>query len=738
MSEPTLRGAPLDRVIRFLTYLTPAVVPLVYYNNPIATEYFFSKAFFFNLLVYGTITLYFARAALRRELRFHWGYTFLPLVIFSLVALQSLIGATNVWKGWETFARVGACIPFLFLLYQVADDQDDVRRFLLVAAITNILVTLYGFLQFYEVFPLPRDQYGTADPSTTIGLTNFVMEYLTPFQFVMPLMVLAARRRYTRLLFLTAALFQYYYFLISDNRAAQVGWLAGAAVLAVLFIMQYRRGAFRLRRSVVGAIAAAAVVVLVAVGASPQGARFVERARSILFVQGQDDAITFRLETWKQSLQIIRDYPVRGVGLSNLEVMFPLYQSAFLENMTLKKNTRVVRAHNEYVQVVADLGILGALAFAFFLWRLVKLMRLAYRRAKPWNEFLLVSGLVAGVAGYLVVAFFAFPFEVPSSALSIFFVIGLLEVMTRKVLANDDAHHDFTSRQAAAIGLTAAALTALYWAYATNWMYHVLRAEVYFKESRVMKELNQWDTAKALLDDAVRFYPQNEAYYYDRSIFAIRAGDTQAALDDLSVTSRLVPNYAMGRKQIGLLAAQMGDYRRAATEFEHAFRIYRYSPGEFLPLLLNSYMGSGQIDKAVALADRWKDLPGAEAQVSIGQVYMQTRSYPEAVTHFEKALAIRPEYAEAYTFLGMVLLEQKQYEPALANFDKALALDSKGRNMRSTLLVARAKTLISLGRLAEARGAVADALASDPGTRRLFMEDPLFTQTPQVRDALKP
>jgi tetratricopeptide (TPR) repeat protein/O-antigen ligase len=737
MSEIAVRKPLLTHGIEFLMYLTVAVVPLVYYNNPIATEYFFSKAFFFNLLAYGAITLFFLRAALTRELTLHWGHTFLPLALFAAVSLASLVGATNPWKGWETVARVGTCLPFLFLVYQMADSRAHVRRLLVVIAITNIAVTAFGFLQLYEVFPLPKDQYGTPDPSTTIGLTNFVMEYLTPYQFVMPLMIFATHRKFTRLLYVTATLCQYYYFAVSDNRAAMVGWGAGALVAAVLFVVAWVQGKLRVPARVMAGLAALALVTAIAFFASPVGERFVERARTILFVRGQDDAITFRLQTWKQAMLIFRDHPVRGVGLSNLEVEFPKYQSAFLEAMTLTKNTRVVRAHNEYIQVLVDLGLIGGAVFLFFLWRLGKLCVLAVGRSRAAGDVATVMGLVSGLAAFLVVAAFAFPFEVPGSALSIFVVVGLLEVFTRKVLADDGAKHTFSPMTAVPLALTAAMLVAAFWGFGSRWMYRVMHAEVNFKESRVMKDLGKLDEAKLLLDEAIRLYPQNEAYYYDRSIFYIRSGDVRAALADLSVTARLVPNYAMGHKQMGLLAAQAGDFTRAARELEQAFAIYKNSGAEYVPLLVNAYIGANEPANALKLAEAYRESTTPEVLTAVGQAYFTAKRYADAAAQFEKALAIKSPYVEATTFLGMSYIELGQWEKALTAFDQAAKTPSLSRTQKAAVAAGQVKALAALKRIGEAKAILRAALAVDPGSREFFLQETAVTAVPDLAALLK-
>lgn len=729
-----------DRAIEFLLYLTVAVVPLVYYNNPIATEYFFSKAFFFDLFVYGAFCLLFLRGLLAGKLTLHWGTTFPALLAFCVVCLQSLIGATNVAKGLETMVRVGAAVPFMFLLFQKFSTRDGLQRFLITAAIANIGVTAYGFLQYYEVFPLPRDQYGTADPSTTIGLTNFVMEYMSVFMFVMPAMVIVERKRWAKALFVIASVFQYYYFLISDNRAAMLGWLSALPLLALLLFLQYRRGTFRFSKTTTATFAGALVLATALFAISPQGQRLFDRFQSIFKIGHFDDAITFRLETWKQTLIIFKENPLRGVGLSNLEVEFPRYMSPFLEQMTMKKNTRVTTVHNEYLQVLGDLGLLGGIVFAWFLVVLVRLGYRAYTQAKAWDDLLVVTGLLTGIASYLVIAFFAFPFEVPSSSLSIFLVIGLLEVMTNRILAPNaegaTLHVPVTWIAPAAGSATAAMLFMTL--FSSLWMWRVLRAEVYFKESRVVREFNRWDVGKDLLDQAVRLYPQNEAYYYDRSIFSLQLGDVGAAFRDLEITAELVPNYAMGHKQLGLLAAQRGDYRRAAKEFELAYGVYRTYPDDYVPLIVRAHIGAGDLTAAVAAAEAGaqKAPTSAEIRLALGQAYLAAKRHEGAIAALRQALALRADLTEARGFLALALAEYGRYDEALkeseAIRDKAAAL----QQAQAAYYLARIKALAGLRRDEEARGVLAEAIAAAPHLKEQMRRDPDLAKLPALQPIL--
>ncbi|RME04785.1 MAG: O-antigen ligase domain-containing protein [Planctomycetota bacterium] len=79
------------------------------------------------------------------------------------------------------------------------------------------------------------------------------------------------------------------------------------------------------------------------------------------------DSLQYSLETrldyWKATLKMIRDHWLNGVGIYNFHVFYPAYK--------LPQATEVIRtAHNDYLQLFAELGIIGLL---LYLWLLLKL-----------------------------------------------------------------------------------------------------------------------------------------------------------------------------------------------------------------------------------------------------------------------------------------------------------------------------------------------------------------------------
>ena len=74
-------------------------------------------------------------------------------------------------------------------------------------------------------------------------------------------------------------------------------------------------------------------------------------------------------------------------------------------------------------------------------------------------------------------------------------------------------------------------------------------------------------------------------------------------------------------------------------------------------------------DKALAIRPDY-----AEALSNRGNALQDLKRPEEALASYDKALAIRPDYAEALSNRGLALQDLKRPEEALASYDKALAI----------------------------------------------------------------
>jgi len=136
-----------------------------------------------------------------------------------------------------------------------------------------------------------------------------------------------------------------------------------------------------LRRRAIPVLALLIVLAFVFLPSDPLIARLADLS-SAEEVSDQD-----RLQVWKETLTLIREFPLVGSGLGT-------YESVFLRHKQIGEMMRDNYAHNDYLQGLAELGVLGfSLVAAFLSLALIKTGSIVSGTASPAVRYLAVACL---------------------------------------------------------------------------------------------------------------------------------------------------------------------------------------------------------------------------------------------------------------------------------------------------------------------------------------------------------
>ncbi|HQZ82307.1 MAG TPA: O-antigen ligase family protein [Pyrinomonadaceae bacterium] len=134
-----------------------------------------------------------------------------------------------------------------------------------------------------------------------------------------------------------------------------------------------------------------------------------------------------RTHFWSVALQIFTAHPVMGAGLDSFAVAYTRFD-------TWDGVFRIERAHNDYLQVLADGGVIGFLCLISFVAIFCRRAIANIRRTSPEHRGIVI-GAFAGCVGILVHSIVDFPLRTPSNA---FFFLLLVALATVRV--GDDAY----------------------------------------------------------------------------------------------------------------------------------------------------------------------------------------------------------------------------------------------------------------------------------------------------------
>lgn len=126
-----------------------------------------------------------------------------------------------------------------------------------------------------------------------------------------------------------------------------------------------------------------------------------------------------RVGMWEDTLRTIGDFPLAGVGLNSYGVAMLAYQ-------THDQRMHVVEAHNDYLQLAAEGGVLLVLPAAFALFVLVRATRRRFREnLDDTRTWWLRAGAVTGLCALALQSLVDFSLQMPGNAVLIVLLLAV-------------------------------------------------------------------------------------------------------------------------------------------------------------------------------------------------------------------------------------------------------------------------------------------------------------------------
>ena len=337
-----------------------------------------------------------------------------PLASFSLVvgAQWFFHGTASSYNTRMELLLLISDLVLLFLAVQAFRTLQDWRGFIWFGMVFGFLISIFGILQHLtfngKLYWFREMHYGGIPFGPYVNRNHFAgfVELLLPLALV-PLLLGRVRRERWPVVTLFAvvpigALF------LSVSRGGIVSFGVELAVLALVMIQRRTMGK--------QLFAGAAVLLLALLMVSWLGVgQLLQRFSSF---QSLEVSAGKRASMRRDTGHIFLDNPVSGTGLGTLQIVYPQYESLYDGKI-------VNHTHNDYLEALAETGILGGLCCAWFLG--VLLSESLKRLRQLHNSFagaLQLSGLVA-CAGFLVHGLVDFNLHIPSNAF-LFFLLAHL------------------------------------------------------------------------------------------------------------------------------------------------------------------------------------------------------------------------------------------------------------------------------------------------------------------------
>jgi len=338
----------------------------------------------------------------------------LPLVAFALLALLQLAGGLTASR-FSTRIELQLVLSMLIMVFvsaQAFRTAGEWREFAWFIMMLAFAVAGLGILQHLtfngKLYWVREMRYGGIPFGPFVNRNHFAgfAELVLPMSFV-PLLLGRVRRE--RIIIVgILAIIPLSALLLSASRG---GIISLGAELAFLLLIAVLRRAGSRHLLVGGLVLTAALGTVSWLGVNQILTRFAS-LQSLEVTQSK--RASMRHGTWR----IFLDHPVLGTGLGTLQQVYPPYE-------TLYDGKIVNHTHNDYLEALAETGIVGGLCCAWFLVAAFGgALRYLQAEDAPFANTLRLCGLTA-CCGLLVHSLVDFNLHIPSNLL-LFLLMALL------------------------------------------------------------------------------------------------------------------------------------------------------------------------------------------------------------------------------------------------------------------------------------------------------------------------
>ena len=335
---------------------------------------------------------------------FVWSPLYVPVAFFAAIAGAQLVlhRTAYAYMTHTTSLIYLAYAMILLVAVQLLRTQEDVKRLVGFLTVFGFLIAIFAVVQdltskneFYWMVPArgPSFIFG---PYPNHNHYAGLMEMLAPFPLVLSMMEELTPPK--RVLLAFAGVFMSGTIFLSLSRG---GMTAFGFEMVLLAVVLWWKNASRRSAAIFAMACLLILMFLLWLG----GKSLVQR-----FVSFKDEASYHtRIQVARDSIPMIKARPLTGWGLGTFATVYPRYRTFYAEVF-------FNAAHNDYVQVLAETGVLG---FAAVLGFLTVVYARGFRKLRgPGLDLTQAATLAAllGVTGILVHSFADFNLQIPANA----------------------------------------------------------------------------------------------------------------------------------------------------------------------------------------------------------------------------------------------------------------------------------------------------------------------------------
>jgi len=571
----------------------------------------------------------------------------LPIFLFIIVLSFSLTISNTIEVSFGDYIIFISYIILYFLVINVIGQKNEFDSFIKLFFLTSFIVSLYTLMQYYGFDPYFTD---THNLTSTIGQKNWISNYLAMIFPIALICFLLENNKKKKIVYYILLSIFYSTLMICQSRGI---WISICLTLIFAIYIIFKFNLLKVfkenKRWVVLILITFLVITIIYSTDNPLNKSVITvPQRALSTFDEQDPSINTRILMWRTTFEMIKDKPIFGSGIGTFKMNYLEYQADFLQNNPdyIKYSGKAGEAHNEYLQIWSELGIIGLGIFLLIIFVFYKLVWEFLKQEKDIKKKLTCLGLFLGINCFLIHSLFTFPLHVPTLGSTFFIIFGLTVVYIKDFNLSKIEKEINIKNPLIKIVLNILVLSLMIVAINCMVMKPYIAELYYFKGMRYNVNKN-FTKSLPNFQYAVQLDPYN-----GRTMHAL--GSTYYHLDIQDEAQNILQKtkkYITDRntfRNLGLSYTQSGNYQEAEKEFKHAIYLD--------PKFYNAYN-------------------------DLASLYIYENEYDKAIRQWERAIELNLKFEEKHIFLyyiGMAYQKKEMPDKALEYFLEALQLAPEG------------------------------------------------------------